>query len=89
MHASRPHLPQPLTSATITSNTMSPIDTGRYNIVNARFLNCAVLPDANDDSDVIARSEENNPGEKVCLELPPSPLFDASMGIVERHIVEQ
>ena len=49
--------------------TMAPPDTGRYTITNVKFMNLAVLPDANDDSDVVARTEENNAGEKVrpCL----------------------
>jgi hypothetical protein len=48
---------------------MAPPDTGRYTITNVKFMNLAVLPDANDDSDVVARTEENNAGEKVrpCL----------------------
>jgi len=43
---------------------MAPLDTGRYTITNVKFLNCAVLPDANDDSDIVARPEFNAPGEK-------------------------
>jgi hypothetical protein len=45
---------------------MAPIDTGRYTITNVKYLNLAVLPDANDESDISARSEEINTGEKVC-----------------------
>jgi len=43
---------------------MTQLDTGRYVITNVKFLNLAMLPDANDESDVIARSENNDPGEK-------------------------
>lgn len=45
---------------------MAPPDTGRYIITNVKFLNLAVLPDANDDSDIVAKTEENDLGEKVC-----------------------
>ena len=44
---------------------MSALDTGRYIIANVKYGNLAVLPDANDESDIIAGVEENNPGEKV------------------------
>ena len=44
---------------------MAPLDTGRYIITNAKFLNLACLPDANDESDIVARTEENYSGEKV------------------------
>jgi len=43
---------------------MAPVDTGRYTIMNVKFLNLAVLPDANDESDIVARSDENSAGEK-------------------------
>jgi len=43
---------------------MAPLDTGRYIITNAKFLNLACLPDANDESDIVARTEENYSGEK-------------------------
>jgi hypothetical protein len=44
---------------------MPALDTGRYIITNVKYGNLAVLPDANDESDIIAGIEENNPGEKV------------------------
>ncbi|KIM88143.1 hypothetical protein PILCRDRAFT_85437 [Piloderma croceum F 1598] len=43
---------------------MPALDTGRYIITNVKYGNLAVLPDANDESDIIAGVEENNPGEK-------------------------
>lgn len=49
---------------------MAPPDTGRYIITNVKFLNLAVLPDANDDSDIVAKTEENDLGEKVCYYAP-------------------
>jgi len=48
---------------------MPTLDTGRYTITNVKFLNLAVLPDANDESDVVGRVEEGNPGEKVCTSI--------------------
>ena len=42
---------------------MAPVDTGRYSIMNVKFLNLAVLPDPNDESDIVARSDENNAGQ--------------------------
>jgi len=45
---------------------MPALDTGRYIITNVKYGNLAVLPDANDESDVVAGVQENNPGEKVC-----------------------
>jgi len=44
---------------------MASLDTGRYTITNVKYLNLAVLPDANDESDIVARADENNAGEKV------------------------
>jgi hypothetical protein len=55
------------TSPSLPQNIMGPIDTGRYTISNARFGNLAVLSDAHDESDVVAKTEENDAGEKVCL----------------------
>ncbi|KAJ7608762.1 hypothetical protein FB45DRAFT_1010804 [Roridomyces roridus] len=39
-------------------------DTGRYIITNVRYQNLAILPDANDESDVVAATEENSASEK-------------------------
>ncbi|KAF8149322.1 hypothetical protein K438DRAFT_2027407 [Mycena galopus ATCC 62051] len=39
-------------------------DTGRYTITNARFHNLAVLPDANDESDIVAGTDANAASEK-------------------------
>ena len=41
------------------------LDTGRYVIQNAKFMNVAVLPDANDQSEIIGRESSGDPGEKV------------------------
>ncbi|KAJ7222608.1 hypothetical protein GGX14DRAFT_664430 [Mycena pura] len=39
-------------------------ETGRYTITNVKFRNLVVLPDANDDSDLVARNEENVDAER-------------------------
>jgi len=54
---------------------MAPLDTGRYTITNAKFFNLAVLPDANDESDVVAGVGEYNAGEKVCHFSSPVPVW--------------
>jgi hypothetical protein len=40
--------------------------TGIYTVTNVKHRNLAILPDANDGSDVVARPEDNKAGEKVC-----------------------
>ncbi|KAF7372439.1 hypothetical protein MVEN_00105200 [Mycena venus] len=40
-------------------------DTGRYTITNAKFHNLAVLPDANDESDIVAGTDANAASEKI------------------------
>ena len=64
---------------------MASIDTGRYTISNAKFLNLAVLPDANDESDVVAKAEENDAGEKVRLVFCWMYHCDSRHDPVERH----
>jgi hypothetical protein len=44
---------------------MVQLDTGRFIIRNAKFLNVAVLPDSNDQSEIVARASSGDPGEKV------------------------
>ncbi|KAF7372438.1 hypothetical protein MVEN_00105100 [Mycena venus] len=39
-------------------------DTGRYTIINVQFLNFAVLPDADDRSDIVAGTQPEHDGEK-------------------------
>ncbi|KAJ7494861.1 hypothetical protein B0H11DRAFT_2227623 [Mycena galericulata] len=39
-------------------------DTGRYTITNVKFKNLAILPDANDESDIVAGTDENAASEK-------------------------
>ncbi|KAJ7088264.1 hypothetical protein C8R44DRAFT_892805 [Mycena epipterygia] len=39
-------------------------DTGRYTITNVKYRNLAVLPDANDESDIIADTDANAASEK-------------------------
>ncbi|KAK7437739.1 hypothetical protein VKT23_012492 [Stygiomarasmius scandens] len=40
------------------------LETGRYTVRNAKYLNVAFLPDGNYESDIVARSEQTNDGEK-------------------------
>jgi hypothetical protein len=68
---------------------MAPVDTGRYTIMNVKFLNLAVLPDANDESDIIARSEENNAGEKVSISHLPVQGHNLLAHSVECHAAQQ
>lgn len=70
---------------------MAPVDTGRYTIMNVKFLNLAVLPDANDESDIVARSDENSAGEKVCCNLLQAPVrgHDLPVYSVECHATQQ
>jgi hypothetical protein len=41
------------------------LETGRYIITNRKYRNAAILPDANDHSDIVAGVRENDAGEKV------------------------
>jgi hypothetical protein len=41
------------------------LDTGRYTITNVRFRNAALLRDPHTLSDVVCKSQTNDPGEKV------------------------
>jgi hypothetical protein len=47
------------------------LDTGRYTITNVRYGNVAVLPDANEDTDVVSGFEEDKAGEKASLLFSP------------------
>jgi hypothetical protein len=49
-----------------------PLETGRYYIMNVKFSNLAILPDANDDSDLVGNAEADNDRDKVCGELAKS-----------------
>ncbi|KAF8160208.1 hypothetical protein K438DRAFT_2071330, partial [Mycena galopus ATCC 62051] len=51
------------------SITMPLPDTGRYTIINVKFGNFAVLPDADDESDIVAGTEPEHDGEKVFIQL--------------------
>jgi hypothetical protein len=49
--------------------TMSFPDIGRYTITSARFHNLSVLPDANDEPDIVAGTDANSANEKACIRL--------------------
>ncbi|KIM90338.1 hypothetical protein PILCRDRAFT_1655 [Piloderma croceum F 1598] len=42
---------------------MVPLDTGRYVITNRKYQNVPILPDANDQTDIVAGTQEGEPSE--------------------------
>jgi len=46
---------------------MPALDTGRYIITNVKYGNLAVLPDANDESDVVAGVQEITLAKKYAV----------------------
>ncbi|KAJ7738221.1 hypothetical protein DFH07DRAFT_1064566 [Mycena maculata] len=40
------------------------MDTGRYTITNVKFQNLAILPDANDETDIVAGTDANTANQK-------------------------